>query len=116
MIAGWLECLRVELGALDASGRPAPMPVTGSEFLLPADQIVKAVGQKKPALAALLGLETEMGFIAVDSDFQTSIAGRLCHWRLHSRFRRGFDRDGRSGWQASCRGNSSTACPPSNEG
>ena len=70
-----LECLRVELGAPDASGRPAPTPVKGSEFVLAADQIVKAVGQDKPALAALLGLETNKGFIAVDSTFRTSLAG-----------------------------------------
>jgi glutamate synthase (NADPH/NADH) small chain len=69
-----LECLRVELGALDTSGRPSPAPVTGSEFLLAADQIVKAVGQNKPALAARLGLETSKGFIAVDADFQTSLS------------------------------------------
>ena len=70
-----LECLRVELGAPDASGRPAPLPVEGSEFVLAADQIVKAVGQNKPATAALLGLETKKRFIAVDQDFQTSRAG-----------------------------------------
>jgi dihydropyrimidine dehydrogenase (NAD+) subunit PreT len=69
-----LECLRVELGAPDASGRPAPMPVKDSEFTLPADQIVKAIGQNKPALAAQLKLETAKGFISVDSNFQTSIA------------------------------------------
>jgi glutamate synthase (NADPH/NADH) small chain len=70
-----LECLRVELGAPDASGRPAPMPVKGSEFVIAADQIVKAVGQDKPALAALLGLKTKKGFIDVDVNFQTSMAG-----------------------------------------
>jgi dihydropyrimidine dehydrogenase (NAD+) subunit PreT len=70
-----LECLRVELGTPDASGRPAPVTVAGSEFVLPADQIVKAVGQEKPGLAALLGLATKKGFIAVDDDFQTSLAG-----------------------------------------
>ena len=70
-----LECLRVELGAPDASGRPAPKPVKGSEFVIPADQIVKAVGQEKPALAALLGLKTKKGFIDVDTNFQTSMAG-----------------------------------------
>ena len=67
-----LECLRVELGEPDASGRPSPCPVAGSEFTLPADQIVKAVGQVKPSLAALLSLKTVKGFIDVDSDFQTS--------------------------------------------
>jgi dihydropyrimidine dehydrogenase (NAD+) subunit PreT len=70
-----LECLRVELGAPDASGRPSPKPVTGSEFVLSTDQIVKAVGQNKPALAILLGLETKKGFIAADESFQTSLAG-----------------------------------------
>jgi dihydropyrimidine dehydrogenase (NAD+) subunit PreT len=70
-----LECRRVELGAPDASGRPAPVEVTGSEFVLDADQIVKAVGQEKPSLAALLALETKKGFIAVDSNFLTSVPG-----------------------------------------
>jgi dihydropyrimidine dehydrogenase (NAD+) subunit PreT len=70
-----LECLRVELGAPDASGRPAPQPVAGSEFVIATDQIVKAVGQTKPVLAARLGLETRKGFIAVDACFQTSRPG-----------------------------------------
>jgi glutamate synthase (NADPH/NADH) small chain len=70
-----LECRRVELGAPDASGRPAPIEMKGSEFALAADQIVKAVGQEKPSLAVLLGLETKKGFIAVDDDFVTSIPG-----------------------------------------
>ena len=70
-----LECLRVELGAPDASGRPSPQPVPGTEFVLAADQIVKAVGQEKPALATLLGLKTRKGFIAVDAGFQTSQPG-----------------------------------------
>ena len=70
-----LECLRVELGAPDSSGRPAPVVVPGSEFVLEADQIVKAVGQNRPSLAALLGLQTKKGFIAVDASFKTSIDG-----------------------------------------
>ena len=40
-----------------------------------ADQIVKAVGQERPSLAAVLGLETKKGFIAVDESFVTSIPG-----------------------------------------
>jgi glutamate synthase (NADPH/NADH) small chain len=70
-----LECLRVELGAPDASGRPSPTLLRGSEFVLLADQIVKAIGQTKPSLATLLGLKTNRGFIAVDSNFETSLAG-----------------------------------------
>ena len=70
-----LECLQVDLGTPDKSGRPAPTPVAGSEFVLEADQIVKAVGQQKPHLAALLGLRVSSGFIAVDSEFETSTSG-----------------------------------------
>jgi glutamate synthase (NADPH/NADH) small chain len=70
-----LECLRVELGAPDASGRPTPAPVKGSEFVLAADQIIKAVGQNKLTVAELLGLETKKGFIAVDENFMTNVSG-----------------------------------------
>jgi glutamate synthase (NADPH/NADH) small chain len=70
-----LECVNVELGAADASGRPAPKLVPGSEFVIPADQIVRAIGQQKPAVASLLGLETEGGFIRVNAQFETSLPG-----------------------------------------
>jgi glutamate synthase (NADPH/NADH) small chain len=70
-----LECMRVELGDADASGRPAPMNVAGSEFVIDADQIVKAIGQGKPALAKLLHLESAKGFIVVDSTYETSVEG-----------------------------------------
>jgi dihydropyrimidine dehydrogenase (NAD+) subunit PreT len=70
-----LECLRVKLGPEDPSGRPSPIAVSGSEFLLQADQIIKAIGQQKPSLASVLGLATRKGFLAVDGDFETSISG-----------------------------------------
>ena len=70
-----LECLRMSLGPADASGRPSPQPVAGSEFVLPADQIVKATGQEKPSIASLLRLKTEKGFIQVDANFETSLPG-----------------------------------------
>ena len=70
-----LECVRMSLGATDASGRPSPKPVIGSEFLLATDQIVKAIGQEKPALVALLQLKTEKGFIQVDANFETNLPG-----------------------------------------
>ncbi len=70
-----LKCVRMALGAPDATGRPAPVPVPGSEFVLPCDQVVKAIGQEKPTVAKLLGLETEKGFIKVDQDYQTSLPG-----------------------------------------
>ncbi len=70
-----LECVRMSLGATDASGRPSPQPVAGSEFFLAADQIVKAIGQQKPSLAAQLKLKTEKGFIQVSANFETSLPG-----------------------------------------
>ena len=70
-----LQCVRIKLGATDASGRPSPQPVAGSEFLLPADQIVKAIGQEKPSVATLLGLQTLKGFIQVNTEFETSLPG-----------------------------------------
>lgn len=70
-----LECVRVTLGAADASGRPSPQLVVGSEFLLPADQIVKAIGQAKPSVATLLKLKTQKGFIQVNAEFETSLPG-----------------------------------------
>jgi dihydropyrimidine dehydrogenase (NAD+) subunit PreT len=70
-----LECRRMSLGPPDASGRPSPRPLAGSEFFLAADQIVKAIGQEKPSVATLLKLKTEKGFIQVDASFETSLPG-----------------------------------------
>ena len=70
-----LECVRVRLGMRDGSGRPAPQAIEGSEFVLAADQIVKAIGQEMAAAASLLRLETEKGKIRVSRSFETSIPG-----------------------------------------
>ena len=50
-----VECIRMTLGAPDASGRRRPVPVPGSEFLVPADLVVAAIGQQ-PDLSLLEGL------------------------------------------------------------
>jgi glutamate synthase (NADPH/NADH) small chain len=39
-----VECQRIELGEPDESGRRRPIPVPGSEFLIPADTVVIAIG------------------------------------------------------------------------
>src|SRR5215471_5857126 len=70
-----LQCVRMQLGSADASGRPAPLPIEGSEFFIPADQVVKAIGQEKPSLATRLRLETEKGFIQVNAAFETNLPG-----------------------------------------
>ena len=43
-VAG-IECIRMELGAPDESGRPRPVPIAGSEFTLAVDAVIAAVGQ-----------------------------------------------------------------------
>ncbi|HXJ69047.1 MAG TPA: NADPH-dependent glutamate synthase [Verrucomicrobiae bacterium] len=42
--AGGLRCQRMELGAPDASGRARPIPIAGSEFVLPVDNVILAIG------------------------------------------------------------------------
>ena len=39
-----VECIRLELGEPDDSGRARPVPVPGSEFLVPCDSVVIAIG------------------------------------------------------------------------
>jgi glutamate synthase (NADPH/NADH) small chain len=71
-----LACVPMELGAPDGSGRAAACPIQGGiEFVIPTDQVVKAVGQQKPPLARALGLEVQRGFIKVGEDFETSVPG-----------------------------------------
>ncbi len=44
---GWVtgvECLRMELGEPDDSGRRRPVPVKGSEFVIPVDACIVAIG------------------------------------------------------------------------
>jgi glutamate synthase (NADPH/NADH) small chain len=70
-----LVCQRVELGAPDESGRRSPQPIAGTEFVLEADLIIKALGQTKRRefLASLphVALDAK-GRVAVDSKGQTS--------------------------------------------
>lgn len=41
-----LECLRMQLGEPDASGRRSPVPIQGSEFQLEVDMILPAISQE----------------------------------------------------------------------
>jgi len=79
---GWVravECIRMELGAPDASGRRRPEPVPGSEFVREIDAAVVAIGNgANPLLArATPGLATDRkGHIIVEPESgATSIPG-----------------------------------------
>ncbi len=41
-----LKCLRMQLGEPDASGRRRPVPVEGSEFVIEAETLIPAIGQR----------------------------------------------------------------------
>ncbi len=55
-----LECIKNELGELDASGRRRPVPIKRSNFRIPADVVINAIGQSPGPLASetTLGLKT----------------------------------------------------------
>lgn len=71
---GWVtgvRCQRMELGEPDESGRRRPVPVAGSEFDIPADTVVVAVGtMANPIVPATTpGLETNRwGYIVAKDD------------------------------------------------
>ncbi len=63
-----MECIRMELGAPDGSGRRRPIPIEGSEFPLDVDTVIIAIGQK-PDLSPLAGVEaTRWGTLVINSD------------------------------------------------
>ncbi len=41
-----IECLKMELGPPDSSGRRRPVPVEGSNFVMDVDWVIAAIGQK----------------------------------------------------------------------
>jgi glutamate synthase (NADPH) small chain len=71
-----MECISMELGAPDSSGRPAPVPVPGSEFRLPVNTVVAAIGQApNPTLQRVTPqLATKRGKITVNEWGETSMA------------------------------------------
>ena len=77
-VAG-LECLKMKLGRPDASGRPAPEPIPGSEFVLPCDAAIVTIGQFPDvgALGERLGLDiTKWGTLTADPlTLETGLAG-----------------------------------------
>jgi homotetrameric NADPH-dependent glutamate synthase len=72
-----MRCLRMELGALDDSGRRRPMPVAGSEFEFEADMIVVAIGtHANPIIGQTSKLALDKrGYIEADDNLATSMAG-----------------------------------------
>jgi len=55
-----MECIRMQLGEPDASGRRRPEPIEGSEFVMEFDTIIAAIGQR-PDIPAEFTLQTGRG-------------------------------------------------------
>ncbi|MBR4069307.1 MAG: NADPH-dependent glutamate synthase [Clostridia bacterium] len=79
---GWvasMRCQQMELGELDASGRRSPVAVEGSDFDLPVDCVIMALGTSPNPLikATTEGLETQRwgGIIAEEETGRTSREG-----------------------------------------
>lgn len=74
-----IECLRMELGEPDASGRRRPIPIKGSEFVLAVDAVVPAIGQMSELsfITAQNGISVnKWNNLDVDPlTFATSVAG-----------------------------------------
>ena len=77
-VAG-VRCVRMELGAPDASGRRAPRAVPGSEFVVPADLVLVAYGFDPvsfPADSEFVRIETNgWGGIVTDENQMTNLPG-----------------------------------------
>jgi len=78
---GWvraLRCIKMELGEPDDSGRRRPVPIKGSEFEIPCQVFVEAIGTRaNPLLTQTTpGLEVnKWGYIVIDDNNMTSIPG-----------------------------------------
>ncbi len=74
-----IECIKNKLGEPDASGRRRPEPIPGSEFTLPVDMVIAAIGQAPDAgfVSEKSGVEfTKWGTVVVDPEsFITSRTG-----------------------------------------
>lgn len=78
---GWvraIRCVRMELGEPDQSGRRSPVVVAGSEFEIPCDVVIMALGTSPNPLISTTtrGLDTNRwGCVVADDDGQSSREG-----------------------------------------
>jgi heterodisulfide reductase subunit A len=72
-----IQCIRMELGEPDASGRRRPVPIKGSEFTINVDNVIIAVGQGVDKATLPEDVDyTNWGTLSVDSiTLQTNIDG-----------------------------------------
>ena len=70
-----MECIKMELGEPDASGRRRPIPIKGSEFMIDVDAVIMALGTNANPLLpkSTPGLElNKWGYIRADEETGTT--------------------------------------------
>ena len=72
--AGSVTCIRMALGEPDASGRPRPVPIPGSEYSIAANTVIMAIGQEVEIPGASVARAAN-GTVAVGETLATSVAG-----------------------------------------
>ena len=73
-----LKCIRMQLGEPDASGRRRPVPIPGSEFVIPCDIVVVAIGTRANPLLTATCPDLKLnkwGNIVADDQGMTSLPG-----------------------------------------
>jgi len=72
-----VKCIKMKLGDVDASGRPRPIPVDGSDFFINADTAIVSIGQKADISYGIEGnlKLNQRGTIEVEAGGQTNIFG-----------------------------------------
>jgi heterodisulfide reductase subunit A len=70
-----LRCQRMALGAPDASGRRRPEPIQGSEFVMPCDTVLVAIGMapEGSAFGSALMVNANGALVADKSTLQTAV-------------------------------------------
>jgi NADPH-dependent glutamate synthase beta subunit-like oxidoreductase/ferredoxin len=63
-----VECIHMELGEPDESGRRRPVPIEGSEFTITADRLIMAIGQRPIIPKELNLVTTKWGTIKVNEE------------------------------------------------
>jgi len=72
------ECVKMQLGEPDSSGRRRPIPIEGSNFTIPLDTVVMAIGTRPDPLITrtVAGFRlTRWGTIETDGDGYTGVEG-----------------------------------------
>jgi 2-oxoacid:acceptor oxidoreductase delta subunit (pyruvate/2-ketoisovalerate family) len=70
-----LECLQMELGEKDESGRRRPVPISHSNFFIETDSVIIAAGEEIDVSFLPKGMEKREGIVLTQRDGSTGIKG-----------------------------------------